>query len=214
MMWCVVDEDERVVEGVHDVLDLAGGGLGPLAGFGALGLDALLLGLQDLFRDAAVVEELDELLLLAGEFAQSAGVALGVAAGDLGLALDVGAQRLADGVLLVWLERLALVAAYDGALGALDREVRRRAASAALDAAEAAEVLIDSAAFAAVAPVAEALAAGAEERALEVVVVLVGAVAAGRWASRTFWTRSKVAGSMSASWRPSRLTPLRVTIPM
>jgi hypothetical protein len=36
---------------------------------GALALDALLLGLQDVFIDAAVVERLEELLLLAGEFA-------------------------------------------------------------------------------------------------------------------------------------------------
>jgi hypothetical protein len=55
--------------GFHYVLDLADGRLGPLAGLGALGLDAFLLGFQDVFIDTAVVERLQELLLLAGQFA-------------------------------------------------------------------------------------------------------------------------------------------------
>ncbi|HEY2141883.1 MAG TPA: hypothetical protein VGG98_07480 [Solirubrobacteraceae bacterium] len=71
-----VHEQQRVVQGVHNVLDLGLGGVGPALGFGALGVDALLLGFQDLFGDAAVVEELHELLLLAGEFPQPSLVAL------------------------------------------------------------------------------------------------------------------------------------------
>jgi hypothetical protein len=62
----VVQEHEGVVQGADDVLDLAGGGVGLSLSLGLLGVDALLLGLQDLFGDTAVVEELDELLLLAG----------------------------------------------------------------------------------------------------------------------------------------------------
>lgn len=88
-------------------------------------------------------------------------------------------QRLADFGLLVALVGLVLVAAHDGSFGALDWEVGRLTPSAVLDAAQAGEVLVDHAAFATVASVAQALAADTEERALQVVVVLVGAVAAG-----------------------------------
>ncbi len=42
----VIEEGERIVEGLHDVLDLAAGGIGPLLSLGALGGDALLLGLE------------------------------------------------------------------------------------------------------------------------------------------------------------------------
>ena len=77
---CVVDDvlaqDRKgVIEGCHNVLDLALGGVGPLLGLGALGFDALLLGFQDLLGDAAFVVELDQLLLLPGEVVQAAGVA-------------------------------------------------------------------------------------------------------------------------------------------
>ena len=56
-----------------------------------------------------------------------------------------------------WAERLALVAEHDRVFGLLTGEVGRRAASAALDAAEAAEISVDGAGFAPVAAVAAAL---------------------------------------------------------
>ncbi|MGC2373111.1 MAG: hypothetical protein WA484_04470 [Solirubrobacteraceae bacterium] len=175
----VVEQNERVLERRHDITGLAFGGVSPLLGLAALNLDALLLGLQHLFGDTAVIEELDKLLLLAGQFMQAAVVALGLATGDIGLALNVGLHGPADVVLLAWLIGLALVAPYDGAFGALHREVGRRAALAALYAAQAAEVLIDTAAFATVPSVAQALAASTEQRSLQVVVVLVGTVSTG-----------------------------------
>ncbi|HTA33963.1 MAG TPA: hypothetical protein VK721_11105 [Solirubrobacteraceae bacterium] len=61
-----VQKEQCILKCRHDVLDLAVGGLGPLACLGALCLDALLLGLQDLLGDAAFVVELDELVLLSG----------------------------------------------------------------------------------------------------------------------------------------------------
>ncbi|HTA33962.1 MAG TPA: hypothetical protein VK721_11100 [Solirubrobacteraceae bacterium] len=74
--------------------------------------------------------------------------------------------------------RLALVAAYDRPLGALDRKVGRRTFFAALHPAEAGEVLILPAEFASMTSVAKTLAADAEKSSLQVVVVFVGAVAA------------------------------------
>ncbi|MGP0100286.1 MAG: hypothetical protein ACLPUT_01515 [Solirubrobacteraceae bacterium] len=71
-----VQKEQRVLERCHDVLDLAVGGLSPLPGLGALSLDALLLGLQDLLGDTAFVVELDKRLLLADEFMQAAVVAV------------------------------------------------------------------------------------------------------------------------------------------
>jgi hypothetical protein len=71
-----VQKDERVIERLHHVLDLASGSVGPLLGLGALLLDPLLLGLEHLLGDAAVVVELDELLLLRGQLAQASFVAL------------------------------------------------------------------------------------------------------------------------------------------
>jgi hypothetical protein len=72
----LIQKEQGVIECCHDVLDLAVGGLGPLLGLGALSLDALLLGFQDLLGDTAFVVELDELLLLPGEFVQAAVVAV------------------------------------------------------------------------------------------------------------------------------------------
>jgi hypothetical protein len=70
-----VQKEQRVVKRRHDILDLAVGGVGPSSCLGTLGLDAVLLGPQDLVRDTAFVVELDELLLLASEFSQSPCVA-------------------------------------------------------------------------------------------------------------------------------------------
>ena len=66
----VVEEQEGVVECSVDVLDLAVGGVCPLLGLGALGLDACLLGYQDFFIDAFFEVELNELLLFGDQFAQ------------------------------------------------------------------------------------------------------------------------------------------------
>ncbi|HEY7953444.1 MAG TPA: hypothetical protein VID70_10705 [Solirubrobacteraceae bacterium] len=72
----LVQEEQGVIERGHHVLDLALGGVGPALGLLALALDACLLGLQHLLRDAVRVVELHELLLLAGELAQAPVVAL------------------------------------------------------------------------------------------------------------------------------------------
>jgi hypothetical protein len=58
------DDGQGLVEGLHDVAGFVGGGLDELAGLGALGFDALLLGLENLLGDGLFVVELDELLLL------------------------------------------------------------------------------------------------------------------------------------------------------
>ncbi|HEY4915860.1 MAG TPA: hypothetical protein VIH92_03040 [Solirubrobacteraceae bacterium] len=71
----VVQDRERIVERCHDILDFCCRGVGPLLGLGALALDALLLGLQDLLGDAAFVVELHELLLLSGQVVKPPGVA-------------------------------------------------------------------------------------------------------------------------------------------
>lgn len=133
---------------------------------------------SNLFGDFALVKELDELLLLASEFPQPAGVAAGFAAGDLGLGVDVGVERLADCVLLSRGEREDLVAGLDGAFHRFNTEVGRGATSATLHAAEATEVVVYPALFAAMTTVTQPLAADAVERALQVVAVFVGAVAA------------------------------------
>src|ERR1700722_12771043 len=96
----LVDEAECILEGLHDVLDLACGCLRPAASLGALGLDSGLLGLQNLVGDLALVVELDELLLLSSEFPEPAGVTSGFAASDLGLGIDIVVKRLADRLLL------------------------------------------------------------------------------------------------------------------
>jgi hypothetical protein len=57
---------------------------------GALGFDALLLGLHDLLGDGLVVVEVDELLLLIGQFTRPAGVSAGLFAGGLGQGLGTG----------------------------------------------------------------------------------------------------------------------------
>ncbi len=70
-----VNDGQGLVEGLHDVCGFVGGCLDPFAGLGALGFDALLLGLQDLFGYAALVVELDELLLLILEWERRLAVA-------------------------------------------------------------------------------------------------------------------------------------------
>jgi hypothetical protein len=60
----LIQQDQRVRERQHHVFDLARCRIGPLLGLGALLLDALLLGLENLRGYTAVVVELDELLLL------------------------------------------------------------------------------------------------------------------------------------------------------
>jgi hypothetical protein len=72
----LIQQDQRVLERLHHVLDLACCRIGPLLGLGTLLLDALLLGLENLRGYAAVVVKLNELLLLRRQFAQSALVAL------------------------------------------------------------------------------------------------------------------------------------------
>ena len=63
-----VDEEQCVGECLVDVGDLVCGGSLPAFDLGLFGLDALLLGLENLFGDALLVVEVDELLLLVGEF--------------------------------------------------------------------------------------------------------------------------------------------------
>ncbi|MFI4990855.1 MAG: hypothetical protein ACHQHO_08090 [Solirubrobacterales bacterium] len=72
----IIQKDESVIERLHHVLDLASGGVSPLFGLSALLLDPLLLGLEHLLGYAAVVVELDELLLLRGQLAQASFVAV------------------------------------------------------------------------------------------------------------------------------------------
>ncbi len=108
------------------------------------------------------------------------GVALGLAAGGLGARLDVGAQRLADRCLLLGGEQERLVFALDLALDPVQPEVGGFAAAGLGDPAETGVVLVEVAGAAAVASITQALAADpAEQRAGEVVGVLVGAVAGG-----------------------------------
>lgn len=83
-----VDDRQGLVEGLKDLRGFVGSGLDPAVGLGALSFDALLLGLHDLFGDAAPVVELDELLLLILEGAQPAAVMLGLFACDYKVDLE------------------------------------------------------------------------------------------------------------------------------
>jgi hypothetical protein len=60
-----------------------GGRLDPSTGLGPLSLYTRLLGLEDVFIDAAAVEELEELFLLVLEVSQLALVAFGLLAGRI-----------------------------------------------------------------------------------------------------------------------------------
>lgn len=75
----LVEEGEAVGEGGVDVLDLAGGGVGPALGLAALVVDARLCGLKNLFIDALLEVELDELALFSDQFPEAALVAGGLA---------------------------------------------------------------------------------------------------------------------------------------
>ncbi|HEV3322089.1 MAG TPA: hypothetical protein VG147_07875 [Solirubrobacteraceae bacterium] len=176
----VVQQLQGLIEGVLGVAGVLGGYLGPAVGLGALLFDAVLLGVQHVLIDLAPVEEMQELLLLALELLEAAGVALGLADSRLHLLSGVPLDRLSDGLLLARREAHAAVEALDGALDGADVRVAGSAASSASLAAEAAEVLVEPAVAGHAVEDQSPAAVAAEDRASEVVPVLAGAVASQR----------------------------------
>ncbi|HEY7829172.1 MAG TPA: hypothetical protein VIC06_01250 [Solirubrobacteraceae bacterium] len=112
----VAQERQGLIEGFLDLVGVLGGYLGPAVGLGALGFDAVLLGGEHVLVDAAFVEQVQELLLLALEFLQAAGVALGLAHGGLHLLPGVLLDLSADSLLLAGCESHSAVVALDGLL--------------------------------------------------------------------------------------------------
>lgn len=96
-----------------DLGDLELGGCGEALGGGAFGLDAGLLGLEDLLGDAVFVVEVQQLLLLGDQFADTAGVPLGVVAGGCCAGAGVAQERRSDRFLLCGREQEVLVLALD-----------------------------------------------------------------------------------------------------
>ncbi|HTB50406.1 MAG TPA: hypothetical protein VK701_05465 [Solirubrobacteraceae bacterium] len=123
--------------------------------------------------------ELDQLLLLAVEFAELAAVSIRLFLGHQRLSLGMIPHGLGDGLLLLLREHHAVIHALNRALGRLDRDVGSLATATLADSRQATEVLIHTAAGALVASVAEPTATGAVDRPLQVMAVLMGAVAAG-----------------------------------
>jgi hypothetical protein len=145
----------------------------------ALGFNALLLGAHDLIGDAPLVVELEQLLLLAVEFADATLVTLGFAASDLGICLDMAVESLADGALLGGGEQQGLVLVLDSELDLVQPDVGSITAPRLGHAAQAGVVLVVLARATAVAAVSKALAADpTEQRTGQIVGVLVRAVAA------------------------------------
>jgi len=178
-----VDEGEGFVKGGHDVVDLVPCGGGPVFDLGSLGGDARLLGVQDVDRDGVTVVELDQLLLLGGQFAQAADVAVALAAGDEGLLFDVVPHSAPDLLAFLGGQPVGGVNGVELFLDRLQADVAGAAGAAGGDAAEAGVVLVVDAPLAAVAAVAVGLAAApTAQLAGEVVVVLVAAAATGAMA--------------------------------
>ncbi len=169
-------ELQGAFEAFHDAIDLSVGGGLPVFGVGFLLVDACLLGLHDVERDAALVVELDEFLLLGDQGAIPPLMLGGVLSGDLDLTLggrpDPGANRgaLAAG------QEVAAMGLVEAVLDVGHAQVADAAGALGCDAAEAVVVLVVPAQLAAAVAVAEAVVAAlAEQQAGEVVVVLAAA---------------------------------------
>jgi hypothetical protein len=78
------DTAECEVEGCLYVVQLGRGDGAKLVSGLALGLELVLLGRKDVFADAVVVEQLDQLLLLGLDLLDGAVVALGFVLDDAG----------------------------------------------------------------------------------------------------------------------------------
>lgn len=140
------DDGQGLIQGLHDVLGFVGSGLNPVLGLGALGLDALLLGLQHLFGDGFLVVELDELLLLGLEGAQPAAVVLGLLTRHRQALLDLHADVAPHLLDLLGRQLDGAVEVLNRLLDSIDGHVPGTAAWAAgALVAEATEVLIDPA---------------------------------------------------------------------
>ena len=175
-----VNQEEGFIESGHDVIDLVLGGLCPLLDLGLLGGDAGLFGPQHVFGNGVAVEELDELLLLGGQLAQAAGMALALGPGDLGALLDGGADGFPNALTFLDGEPVVGVDDLEPVFDELQPDVAGAAGSARRDPAEAGVVLVVGTELAAMPAVAVAFAApAADDLAGQVVVVLAAAAAAG-----------------------------------
>jgi hypothetical protein len=142
----------------------------------ALGLDALLLSLEYLLIDAAFVEQLEELLLLVLEVAQLALVSLGLLAGSFKARPDLFLEITPDLLALCGRQLDHAVVALDGAFDRINRQVPGTTAWTTSLVAETTEVLIDPTVATMATEHQPSAATAAEDRALEVVGVLLGAI--------------------------------------
>ncbi|HWF32928.1 MAG TPA: hypothetical protein VG188_10270 [Solirubrobacteraceae bacterium] len=102
---------------------VARGSFTPAPCFGSLALDAILLGRENLLSDAALVEELQELLLLALKLLQPPSMALGLLTRRRHQGLGVIAHCLAYGFALNVSKAHAAVVALDCVLDIGDLNV-------------------------------------------------------------------------------------------
>ncbi|HEY4812497.1 MAG TPA: hypothetical protein VIH71_15725 [Solirubrobacteraceae bacterium] len=145
----------------------------------ALSFDTRLLGLQNLLTDAAFVEQVQELLLLAVHLLESSGMAVRLALRNLHVALSVFPHRYTNRLLLVGGEADSCVVVHDGSLDASGLNV---ASSAGMFTSplmtETPEVVIDTAFAADAVKDHPASAVPAVDRPPQIVLVLARAVAA------------------------------------
>jgi hypothetical protein len=175
----VAEQRQGLIERLHDLGGVVRGYLAPSLCLAALSFDAGLLGLQNLLADAAFVEKVQELLLLAVQFLEPAGMAVGLALRRLHVALGVFPNRYANCLLLASSQADSGVVVHDGSLDAGGLNVASSAGvfTSSLMA-ETAEVVIDAAFASDSVEDHPASAVAAVDRPPQIVLVLACAVAA------------------------------------